>query len=139
MALSILRIDSHETRAKALEEKRSQSGFARVTHVQGADLPEGVKRAKPGLIIVDVAPPDRDTLEDIRAVSSSKPASDVCWHRRIRLCPRSYRGRRLLLQSVGRGFSGGTTEHGLIESAVSAAAMWRSNLRQTARYSWKVE
>jgi two-component system, response regulator / RNA-binding antiterminator len=73
MALSILLIDSDETRAKALEEKLSQSGFARVTHAQGADLAEAVKQAQPDLIIVDMALPDRDALEDIRAVSSTSP------------------------------------------------------------------
>jgi two-component system, response regulator / RNA-binding antiterminator len=73
MALSILLIDSDKTRAKALEEKLSESGFARVTHVQGGDLAEAVDQARPDLIIVDMALPDRDALEDIRAVSAASP------------------------------------------------------------------
>jgi response regulator NasT len=73
MALSILLIDSDETRAKALEEKLSESGFARVTHVRGGDLAQAVGRARPDLVIVDMALPDRDALEDIRAVSSASP------------------------------------------------------------------
>jgi response regulator NasT len=73
MALSILLIDSDETRAKALEETLSQSGFAHVTHAQAGDLAQAVEQAQPDLIIVDMALPDRDTLEDIRSVSSANP------------------------------------------------------------------
>jgi len=73
MALSVLLIDSDETRAKALEESLSQSGFARVTHVRGGDLAQAVETAQPDLVIVDMALPDRDTLEDIRAVSAASP------------------------------------------------------------------
>ena len=73
MALSILLIDSDETRAKALKEKLSGSGFAHVMHVQGGDLAPAVERAQPDLVIVDMALPDRDALEDIRAISSASP------------------------------------------------------------------
>ena len=73
MALAILLIDSDETRAKALEEKLSESGFARVTHVRGHDFAQAVERARPDLVIVDMALPDRDALEDIRAISSASP------------------------------------------------------------------
>lgn len=73
MALSILLIDSDETRAKALEEKLSESGFARVKHVRGGDLARAVEQVQPDLVIVDMALPDRDALEDIRTVSSASP------------------------------------------------------------------
>ena len=73
MALSILLIDSDEIRAKALEERLSESGFARVTHVRGGDLARAVEQARPDLVIVDMALPDRDALEDIRAVSIASP------------------------------------------------------------------
>ena len=73
MALSILLIDSDETRAKALKEKLSGSGFAHVMHIQGGDLARAVERAQPDLVIVDMALPDRDALEDIRAISSASP------------------------------------------------------------------
>jgi response regulator NasT len=73
MSLSVLLIDSDETRAKALEEKLSESGFARVTHELGGDIAAEVERAQPDLIIIDMALPDRDALEDIRAVSSASP------------------------------------------------------------------
>lgn len=73
MALSILLIDSDEARAKALEEKLSESGFARVKHVRGGDLARAVEQVQPDLVIVDMALPDRDALEDIRAISSASP------------------------------------------------------------------
>lgn len=71
MTLSLLLIDSDDTRAHALEEKLS--GFARVVRVQGSDIASAVEKEHPDLIIVDMALPDRDALEDIRAVSSARP------------------------------------------------------------------
>ena len=73
MTLSILLIDSDQMRAKALEEKLSESRFARVTRMQGDDLARAVEQARPDLIIVDMALPDRDALEDIRLVSAASP------------------------------------------------------------------
>lgn len=73
MALTILLIDTDEDRARALEEKLSESGFARVLRAQGPDLAAAVERARPDLVIIDMALPDRDALEDIRAVSSASP------------------------------------------------------------------
>ena len=57
MTLSILLIDSDQIRAKAQEEKPSESGFARVTRIQGDDLARAVEQARPDLIIVDMALP----------------------------------------------------------------------------------
>ena len=73
MALTILLIDTDTERAGALEDKLSQSGFARVLRAEGPDLATAVEQAKPDLIIVDMALPDRDALEDIRAVSGASP------------------------------------------------------------------
>ena len=73
MPLTILLIDTEENRARALEEKLSQSGFARVIRAEGPDLAQAVERAKPDLVIIDMALPDRDALEDIRAVSAANP------------------------------------------------------------------
>lgn len=74
MPLKILLVDTDADRARALEEQLSGSGFAEILHAQeGADLARIVKRAKPDLIIIDMALPDRDTLEDIRTVSSAHP------------------------------------------------------------------
>ena len=73
MSLTVLLIDSEENRARALEEKLSESGFARVVRAEGPDLAAAVERAKPDLVIIDMALPDRDALEDIRAVSAASP------------------------------------------------------------------
>ncbi len=74
MALRILLIDTDADRARALEEQLSVSAFAELLRApDGADLAETVERAKPDLIIIDMALPDRDALEDIRAVSAAHP------------------------------------------------------------------
>ena len=74
MQLRILLIDSDDARAQALKEKLAQAGFAEVLHArEGANLVEAVDSTKPDLVIIDMASPDRDTLEDVRAVSADKP------------------------------------------------------------------
>ncbi|MES2471772.1 MAG: ANTAR domain-containing protein [Pseudomonadota bacterium] len=73
MALTILLIDTDEERARALGEKLSESGFARVVRARGSDMAAAVERDKPDLVIIDMALPDRDALEDIRSVSSASP------------------------------------------------------------------
>jgi response regulator NasT len=71
MPLTVLLVDSDETRAHALAQ--TLSGFAQVLRADGAGMAEAVEKAKPDLVIVDMALPDRDALEDIRAVSSGSP------------------------------------------------------------------
>ena len=71
MALTVLLVDSDEARARALEEKLS--GFAQVVRADAAGMAEAVERARPDLVIVDMELPDRDALEDIRAVSGGSP------------------------------------------------------------------
>ena len=71
MALTILLIHSDEERGRALEEKLA--GFARVLRADGADLAARVEAAKPDLVIIDMSLPDRDALEDIRAVAAANP------------------------------------------------------------------
>jgi two-component system, response regulator / RNA-binding antiterminator len=72
--LRILLIDSDDARAEALKEKLAQAGFAEVLHArEGANLVEAVESTKPDLVIIDMASPDRDALEDVRAVSADKP------------------------------------------------------------------
>jgi response regulator NasT len=73
MSLTILLIDSDEDRAVALEQKLCESGFARVMRAQGPDLAAAVERTQPDLVIIDMALPDRDALEDIRTVSAVSP------------------------------------------------------------------
>ena len=73
MALTILLIDTDEDRARALEEKLAESGFARVIRAESLDMAATVELHRPDLVIIDMALPDRDALEDIRAVSSASP------------------------------------------------------------------
>jgi len=73
MPLTVLLIDTEENRARALEDRLSQSGFARVIRAESPDLAAEVDRAKPDLVIIDMALPDRDALEDIRVVSAASP------------------------------------------------------------------
>lgn len=74
MPLTILLIDTDADRARALEETLSVAGFAKIVRApEGPDLLETVEHIKPDLIIVDMALPDRDALEDIRAVSAAHP------------------------------------------------------------------
>ncbi|MGH8324819.1 MAG: ANTAR domain-containing response regulator [Steroidobacteraceae bacterium] len=74
MALKILLIDTDADRARALEEQLSRSGFAELSRMPaGPDLVQAVERIKPDLVIIDMALPDRDALEDIRTVASAHP------------------------------------------------------------------
>jgi response regulator NasT len=74
MPLKILLIDTDADRAQALEENLSGSGFAQVVRVPpGCDLVVVVEQVSPDLVIVDMASPDRDALEGIRALSTNAP------------------------------------------------------------------
>ena len=71
MALTILLIDADADRARALEEKLS--GFARIVRAHEDDMAREVEAIRPDLVIIDMSLPDRDALEDIRAVAAAKP------------------------------------------------------------------
>jgi response regulator NasT len=74
MSLKILLIDTDAERARALEDILCESGFAQVVRVPaGAGRIAAVEDIQPDLIIVDMALPDRDALEDLRLVSSGRP------------------------------------------------------------------
>lgn len=73
MVLRILLIDTDDARARALEETLSQSGYAQISRAEAASLAAAVEQERPDLVIIDMALPDRDTLEDIRAVASGRP------------------------------------------------------------------
>lgn len=67
-------IDTDADRAEALERKLSEAGFSNVSRIpSGHDLITAVERLLPDLVIVDMALPDRDALEDIRCLSVSAP------------------------------------------------------------------
>jgi response regulator NasT len=74
MPLKILLIDADSDRARALEAKLEESGFAQILRAPGGpDLAATVETVRPDLIIIDMALPDRDALEDIRTVSAAHP------------------------------------------------------------------
>jgi response regulator NasT len=71
MSLKILLIDTDEERARALEERLS--GFARIARATDANMAAAVEAQKPDLVIIDISLPDRDALEDIRAIATAQP------------------------------------------------------------------
>jgi response regulator NasT len=74
MSLKILLIDTDADRAEALQRKLLEAGFPDVSRVSSGDhLIDAVERISPDLVIIDMALPDRDTLEDIRNLSASVP------------------------------------------------------------------
>ncbi|ACK52650.1 response regulator receiver and ANTAR domain protein [Methylocella silvestris BL2] len=74
MSLKILLIDTDSERAEALEKKFSEAGFVDVARApSGGDLIAAVERLLPDLIIIDMALPDRDALEDLRHLSANAP------------------------------------------------------------------
>ncbi len=73
MPLTILLLDTEADRARALEQRLSEAGFASVVQAEGSDIAAAVERVRPDLIIIDMALPDRDALEDIRALSAVHP------------------------------------------------------------------
>ncbi len=74
MPLKILLIDTNSSRAQALADKLAETGFADVLRLPAdVDMAQVVDAAQPDLIIVDMALPDRDALEGIRAVSDAHP------------------------------------------------------------------
>ncbi|MGA2793686.1 MAG: ANTAR domain-containing protein [Roseiarcus sp.] len=74
MSLKILLIDSQAERARSLADNLSAAGFAEIFRATAdSDLVEMVQRLSPDVVIIDMALPDRDALEDIRALSASAP------------------------------------------------------------------
>ncbi len=74
MSLRILLVDSDPERAGSLERTLAEAGFTQVLRANAdADLVETVRRIAPDLVIFDMALPDRDALEGVRALSSRAP------------------------------------------------------------------
>jgi len=74
MSLKVLLIDSDSERAKSLTDALAAAGFAEVLRAAaGADLVETVRRLSPDLVVIDMALPDRDALEGVRALSAGAP------------------------------------------------------------------
>ena len=74
MALKVLLIDSDAERARKLTLALNDAGFVDVSQADGgADLVETVRRVAPDLVVIDMALPDRDALEGVRALSANAP------------------------------------------------------------------
>jgi response regulator NasT len=74
MSLKILLVDSEPERARSLEETLAAAGFAEIMRAEaGVGLVETVRRLAPDLVVIDMALPDRDALEGVRALSASAP------------------------------------------------------------------
>jgi response regulator NasT len=73
MSLKIILVDANPERASALEKQLTASGFAEVRRSETADLAALIRRHPHDLIIIDMALPDRDALEDIRLVAGASP------------------------------------------------------------------
>jgi response regulator NasT len=66
-------VDTDVERAETLERSSARGLCARLARGRGQDLVAAVEQTAPDLIIIDMALPDRDTLEDIRLVSANAP------------------------------------------------------------------
>lgn len=74
MALTILVADPWPERAAAVEECLTKSGIGEVHRaVAGANLADLVAKISPDVVIVDMALPDRDTLDSVREVTQRIP------------------------------------------------------------------
>jgi two-component system, response regulator / RNA-binding antiterminator len=74
MPLRVLLADSNSERADALAEKLEATDDTVVLRAApGSSIADVVGRDAPDVIIVDMTLPDRDALEDIRAVNSHAP------------------------------------------------------------------
>jgi two-component system, response regulator / RNA-binding antiterminator len=72
--LKILLADAAAERAAALEARLRELGDAVIVRLRPAEsLIEAVAAAAPDVIIVDMARPDRDALDDLRRVSAGNP------------------------------------------------------------------
>ncbi|MCM0018765.1 MAG: ANTAR domain-containing protein [Tagaea sp.] len=70
--IDILLVDSDASRAALVREALDGSGYRIVAILgRGEDLLAGIARHKPGLVIVDIDSPDRDTLDSMRAVTEA--------------------------------------------------------------------
>jgi two-component system, response regulator / RNA-binding antiterminator len=72
--LKVLLADSDPDRAAILEQRLGEIGDAVVLRIPaGRNLIDAVPALGPDVIIVDMARPDRDSLDDLRRVSAANP------------------------------------------------------------------
>lgn len=74
MSLKVVLIDADPERARSLCAVLAEAGFPEVVLTEaGVDLVETVRREAPDLVVIDMALPDRDALEGVRALSAKAP------------------------------------------------------------------
>jgi response regulator NasT len=74
MSLKVLLVDAEPERAQSLRAALAAAGFPNVELAPaGLDLVESVRRQAPDLVVIDMALPDRDALEGVRALSAHAP------------------------------------------------------------------
>jgi len=72
--LKVLLVDTEPERARILEAHLASAGATVTVRLRpGEQLPEAVAREAPDVIIVDMARPDRDWLDDIRRATHRDP------------------------------------------------------------------
>ncbi|HTR84989.1 MAG TPA: ANTAR domain-containing protein [Reyranella sp.] len=72
--IKVLLADSDPDRAQVLEERLAEISDAVILHAPaGGSLLDAVAAQAPDVVIVDMARPDRDGLDDLRRVSASNP------------------------------------------------------------------
>jgi response regulator NasT len=72
--LKVLLADADPERARIVEADLVTAGATSVVRLQGGEpLLDAVARESPDLVIVDMARPDRDSLEDIRHIARHDP------------------------------------------------------------------
>ena len=71
MPLKILLVDDNEERARRLSRTLAQAGYTEVSRRgPSSDLADFVAALKPDLVIMDMALPERDALEGVRALAA---------------------------------------------------------------------
>ena len=81
--MKVLLVDADEQRAKTLMRELKSAGHKVVGRIADAHaLIEGVARLRPEIIIIDMASPDRDTLESMRLLSRDDPSPIVMFAER---------------------------------------------------------
>lgn len=72
--LKVLLAESEGERARRLQARLREIGDAIIVHVAGAgSLVDAARSTAPDVIIVDMARPDRDALDDLRRVNADNP------------------------------------------------------------------
>ena len=76
--IDILLVDSDASRAALVRQALDGSGYRIVATLgRDDDLLAGVALHKPGLVIVDMDSPDRDTLDSLRGVTGDAARADL--------------------------------------------------------------